>query len=295
MPTYRLVLRPLVAALIAVVAACQARAGEMTWIMPDFPPAGIIVNGKPSNGISDQVVKYIVSQWPQATHRYMYANPKRVWTMLAAGQNACLAGALRTPERERLVYFRNVNLLVPPEVIVRPESLPSVPVSAGKVDPAALMRAPGLRGVVIERRAYGGSIDTLLSRRETSANVAREAVGSYGRNIFQMLALGRADYTIDYDFTLAYEMQKNPALAKLKIVPLLDTEPFVVGAVACPRTAWGLTAIRKIDAILGTPEGAAVAAHAQYQWMTQSTLLRYREQMKDFFKKLDRADPAGFK
>lgn len=297
MPSDRPLFRTLAAALAAaVLAALPARAEEpMSWLMLDFPPASIVVNGKPGDGMSDQIVKYLISKWPRAEHRFVYANPSRVWTLLAAGEHMCLAGGLRTPERERLAYLRNVGLLAPPQVILRAEALAATPLSAGKVDAAALMRIPALRGVVIERRAYGTAVDALLSSPATSPNVVRATAGGYRKNIFKMLTMGSADYTIDYDFTLAYEVQQHPELAALKIVPVLGADQLVVTSVACPRTPWGLAAIERIDRILATPEGATALAKAQYRWMTPDTLQRYQPQMDEFFRKLARADPAGFK
>ena len=104
-----------------LLANAPARAAEtITWLMSDFPPVGELIDGKPGNGMADQVVRYLVSRWPQAEHRFLYANPNRAWSQMASGQHVCFANALRTTDREKLAYFRNAYLLPPPQLIVRP-------------------------------------------------------------------------------------------------------------------------------------------------------------------------------
>jgi uncharacterized protein (TIGR02285 family) len=139
-----------------LTAACAARAGDvMTWLMPDFPPVGMPVDGQPTNGMADRIVKYVIGKWPEFSHRVLYANPNRVWSMIASGEHVCFTGALRTPERDKSAYFRNMYLLPPPQLVVRPEAPAAIPLNArGEADPAALLGSPALRGLVIEKRAH---------------------------------------------------------------------------------------------------------------------------------------------
>lgn len=277
----------LIAALM--LANAPARAAEtITWLMSDFPPVGELIDGKPGNGMADQVVRYLVSRWPQAEHRFLYANPNRVWSQLASGQHACFANALRTPEREKLAYFRNAYLLPPPQLIVRPAVLAALPVNArGEADLAALLRVPQLRGLVVEKRSYGPAIDVLLGDAASAPGLKRVAPGNYGRNILTMLALNRADYTIELDFVMTHAILQSPELASLKSVPLAGGPGLLVGGIACPRTAWGREAIRRIDTLLASPEGAAALSQAQMRWISKDATQRYGAAMKEFFRQLE--------
>ncbi len=269
--------------------ACPARAADsMTWLMPDFPPIGIPVHGQPTDGMADQLVKYIVARWPEASHRFLYANPNRVWSMLAAGEQVCFTGALRTPERDRFVYFRNTYLLPPPQLIIRPEVLAAIPLNAkGEAEPGPVMNSPALHGLVIEKRAYGHAVDALLAQPAASPNIKRLAASNYGKTIFTMMTMDRGDYTIDYDFVLAHAASTDTQLARLKAIPLAGADALIVGGIACPRTAWGRGAIQKIDALLASREGSSVLLQAQARWISKESALRYEEAMKEFFRHLE--------
>ncbi|MES2160733.1 MAG: TIGR02285 family protein [Pseudomonadota bacterium] len=269
--------------------ACPARAGEsMTWLMPDFPPIGIPVHGQPTDGMADQLVKYIVSRWPEASHRFLYANPNRVWSMLASGEQVCFTGALRTQERERFAYFRNTYLLPPPQLIIRPEVLAAIPLNArGEAEPGPLMNNASLHGLVIEKRAYGHAVDALLAQPAASPNIKRLAASNYGKTIFTMMTMNRGDYTIDYDFVLAHAALTDTQLARLKAIPLAGADALIVGGIACPRTPWGRATVQKIDALLASHEGSSVLLQAQARWISRESASRYDEAMKEFFRRLE--------
>lgn len=289
MPDVRLPSLPaLLIAILPLAAIPASGADGVTWLMSDFPPVGEPVNGRPGDGMSDRVVKYLVARWPQAAHHFVYANPNRVWSMIAAGEHACFANALRTPEREQLAYFRNAYLLPPPQLIVRPQALSAIALNArGEADLPTILRQPGLRGLVVEKRSYGPAIDAQLGNPAAGAHLKRLAPGNYGRNILTMLNMNRADYTIELDFVMTHAITQSADLAKLKIVPLAGSADLLVGGIACPRTAWGRAAIRQIDRLLASPEGSAVLSQAQMRWISKDSTRRYGAAMKDFFHRLE--------
>ncbi|MYN06614.1 TIGR02285 family protein [Pseudoduganella aquatica] len=273
--------------------AAQAK-DVMTWVMPDFPPAAIPVNGKPGNGVADQAVNFITARWPDAEHRYIYANARRTWEILERGEAVCFPAALRTPERERIAYFSNTNLLPPPVLIVRGASLPSVPLnSAGEADLAALLERAKLHGIVVDKRSYGAAADGAIARRPRHSSLQIIPVSSYGGNILRMIAAKRADYTLDYDFALAYEMSRAPELATLKTVAVAGGSAPVTVGVACPRTPWGRAAIRRIDRLLGTREGAAALMQAQTRWQTEASRQRHAAALAEFTRQRGKPSPAS--
>lgn len=277
----------------ALLLALPLRAQEqMTWLMSDFPPVTIPVNGMPTKGIADQIVRYLASHWGHDDHRYVYANSKRTWHMLQRGSQACFAAALRTPERERTAYFSNTSLVPPPVLIVRADALAALPLTpAGEVDLARLLAKRSLHGALVENRSYGAQLDAQLAQRPADANLEQTAIGDYGRNVLLMVARQRADYTFDYDFALAYGQTVQPELAQLRTVAVAGVTQAVVAGVACPRTPWGRKMIRKIDAILGTPAGADMLMRAQDSWLTEHGKQRYRSQMQEFQRQRSHASP----
>lgn len=283
------------AGLLALLLAPGAAhcAETMTWVMPDFAPASIPVNGKPGKGIADQAVNFVMQHWP-AQHRFIYANATRTWQMLAQGEEVCFAAALRTPERERIAYFSNTNRVPPPQLVVRTDALPGVPLNAaGEADLDALLAQETLRGLLVDKRSYGAVADAAIARKPSGAKLQATPAGNYGKNIFKMIVAGRADYTMDYDFAYAYERAQAPELAALTVVPVAGGGAPVTVGVACPRTAWGRAAIMKIDRLLGTREGAAALVRAQSTWQTSASRQRYAADTAEFARQRARPAPAA--
>jgi hypothetical protein len=67
-------------ALCLLAAACTASAqARMTWMLPDFPPVSMPVDGRPGDGITHALLKFIVARWDGQDHHYVIANSKRIW------------------------------------------------------------------------------------------------------------------------------------------------------------------------------------------------------------------------
>lgn len=262
--------------------AVQAR-DVMSWLMPDVPPASMPVHGQPTSGIADQVVRYVIGHWPEAEHRFIYANPKRTWLMIERGEQACVVAALYTAERAPLAHFVDTNLVPPLQLIVRAETLAQLPLNErGEADLQKVLAERRLRGVVVERRSYGQLVDRMLAARPADARLETTAVGDFGRNVLRLVAHGRADYTIDYDYALQFSSRGEPAIGKLHPVPIAQNNKLMLAGIACPRNAWGLAAARRIDRIVGTREGAAALLKAQNSWHTQASQQRYAAQISEF-------------
>jgi uncharacterized protein (TIGR02285 family) len=275
--------RPALALCAALLATGAQARDKMSWLMPDVPPASMPVDGKPTTGIADQIVLYISAHWPDAEHRFIYANPKRTWLMIERGEQACVVAALRNAERDKLAYFVNTNLVPPLQLVAQESTLPRLPLNAhGEADLQKLLADPVLRGIVVERRSYGAAVDELLARRPANSRLETTSVGDYGRNVLKLVVHGRVDYTLDYDYALQYASKSEPEVGALKTVPIAQNNKPMLGGIACPRNAWGMATVKRIDQIVGTPEGAAAMIKAQNSWHTPASQQRYAAQISEF-------------
>lgn len=277
-------MRRLAAFLLAATLLPSAQARDtMSWLMPDIPPASMPQDGKPTTGIADQIVLYIMAHWPQVEHRFIYANPKRTWLLLEKGETACVVAALRTAERAKLAHFVDTNLVPPLQLVVQESTLRKLPLNAhGEADLRQVLADPRLRGIVVERRSYGAAVDRLLAARPAASRLETTSVGDFGRNVLKLVSHGRADYTIDYDYSLQYARRSEPDIGKLHTVPIAQNSQPMVAGIACPRNAWGRATARHIDRIVGTREGAAAMVKAQNSWHTEASQQRYAAQIGEF-------------
>ena len=277
-------------ALSFVCAATQTMAADkpvMTWLLLDLPPTSIIVDGKLTDGISDSTLKLIIQEWPEVDHKIVVVNGARGMAYLAEGFPACFAGIIMTPEREKLAYFSQTHQAAPLQLIARADVVGKLAKnSKGEVMPATLFDRTDLRGIVVPQRSYSPVLDALLNLRGPQSGIRNALAADSGANILKMLNLGRGDYTLEYDFVLAYQQKKNPELLQppgLKSVPIAGTASPRVG-IGCPHTDWGREAVMKIDAIM-----VKIAKHPDYlnsqtKWLTPDALKSFKRAQDEFFK-----------
>lgn len=257
---------------------------KITWLASDHAPA---MSGVDASGVTSRVIAYLGKQWPQVQHEIVFANAKRSWQMIESGDEVCRANMVRTPEREKVAYFINTQLTPPPQLVVRRDKLAKLPRNAaGEVPLPRLFADTGLRGALIDGRSYGPALDELIAARPANSAVALYSPKDFGARILQMISLGRADYSIDQDMALV--MAGNPK--DLVTVPIQGASELVMAGIACPRTPWGLAAIRGIDRAYGRPEGAASLREGLMRWLTPETKAHYAARFDAFYR--ERAKPS---
>lgn len=268
---------------------------RITWLVGDALKPG---SGQEAARPSDELIGFIKTRLTDIEHPQQLANAKRSWQFLAQGSEMCVANSVLTAERARVAYFTQTALMPPPQLVVRRDRLGDVPLnSAGQVVLARLFAQGKLRGALVEGRSFGPEIDAQLQvqmkRQEAASDVALYTFGDFGSRVLPMLVRGRADYAIEYDLALVWLAGSEPNIDELTTVPIQGAaEPLRVG-IACPRTAWGLAAVKRVDAALGSPEGAALLRQMMVQQLTPQTRQRYALQFEAFYAARSRPS-AGF-
>jgi len=289
---------PTLLALLLTAASLHAgaetvpRVDTITWLSGEPSPAADSISSRSNAALSDRLVPYMLAHWPQVRHQIVQANPRRAWQMLSNGEQVCQSSSVRTAEREKLAYFTNTLMGPPLQLIVRRDRLATLPRNAaGEVELARLLADERLRGALVDGRSYGGFIDGLLDRRPAGGkSLALYASADFGSKILPMLGMGRADYTIGYDVALSQARVVDARLGDLLTQPIAGASEPMLAGVACPRTPWGLAAIRGIDKVLGTPAGAAMLRESAERWLTPEARQLYSARMDAFYK--ERAKPS---
>ncbi len=289
----------------AAVRATDAEVHQITWLMPDSKVAGL-GTGR-SLGFSDRLVGYLSEHLPHIQHRSLVANSKRSWQLLARGEPVCIPAALRTPEREALAYFIDAQWVPPPQLIVRRDRVERVPRnSAGEVDLARLLSDSKLRGALFEGRSYGPHLDNLLKQAQGSSAIALYAHAGASDKLLNMVLADRADYTLDYNFMLRLRAPDHEAIqrspppasgpggdADLLTLPVQGAEEGMIGAMACPRNAWGMGALRQVDRVLGTPAGARFLREAVEGLLSPDIRRHYGPKIDAFYRERARPSKPG--
>lgn len=281
----------------------------ITWVVSNTMA---VPDGDKMRRPADELTQWLQARLPGVGLKPVVANAERSWALIREQQQACHAGAARTPERERQAYFTNTWLVPPPQLIVRLDRRAALPVDArGAVDLEALLRDASQRGVVTQGRSYGTALDAMLGAAPATAQLQRVFGGDYGSNLLPMLIQGRADYTLDYPNTLVAFASRHAGDSQLSSRPAGESQPPsrapgeqlaalpikgasdpVISGIACPRTPWGQAAIRLLDTALGTPEGAAMLRDTLRVSLPLDTQQAYREVWDAFFKRRARPTPG---
>lgn len=265
-------------------------AERITWLMPEFaladPQSAAQTPGQARKGMAEPMAEHLMRHWPEATHEVVLANAKRSWRMIEAGEQACHLVSLRTPDREQLAYFANTHLVPPVQLILRRALLTQLPRGpGGDVDLDRLLFEGRLRGALIEGRSYGKRLDTQLLRRPPQA-IDLYVPSDFGGRLLQMVAMGRADYTIDYDFTLQLQREQQPGLKELVSLPILGSSEPMLSGVACPRNEWGRRIIARVEKIFGSPAGVDALRRNFDHWTTPEARAVYGSRINQFYNEL---------
>ncbi|MDT9001995.1 hypothetical protein RQP53_22145 [Paucibacter sp. APW11] len=271
------------ALLVAVPSRAQQPLAEpMLWLLPEFDVDEAQQKANADKHLLRPLTDYLIQHWPEEHHELLVATVRRRWKLMASAEKACILVALRTPEREAIAYFLDTNLYPPVQLIAPRSRIGELPRNAqGEVDLAQLLRLPSWHGALIEGRSYGPKLDALLSQAPPSA-LSYYTPRDFGERLLQMVQIGRADYTIEFDSTLSRKREQSGTMQELLALPIQGIGEPLVAAIACVRNDWGRQALVKIDALLRTPKGVAALRQSFDRWMTPETRARYLDRLEAY-------------
>jgi len=227
----------------------------------------------------------LAPQMPDVPFTIRHANIKRIWKELLSGAPVCSSALYYRREYAASTYFTPTFVSAPPVVAVWPETVSSVPGSTRGVAQLPLLMHSGLKGAAISGRNYGDVVNAMIARRPGDSSLTLlESSGSSARGI-EMLVQRRVEYLIV--FASEFEEPNAPRQARVdrpRLLPIEGAEVMVRAGVVCPRTPWGLMAMRRLDAVLSTPTSVAQLRLAQDELLVPSDRKRYAAQVQDFFK-----------
>lgn len=274
---------------------------KITWLMPEVdtvaPPSPGAASVPVRRGLAQPLSDYLTANWgTPAKHEVLIANVKRSWRMVEDGEQACHLGVLRTPEREAVAYFFDTHLIPPHQLMVRRAALGKLPRHVdGDADLEKIWAEKQLRGAVVAGRSYGPGLDALLARRPPGA-IEEYTTSDFGGNMLAMIAVGRAGYTIEFDFVLAGQQEWSAAggaggangnakvsTADLVSVPIEGFSSPVVSGIACPRNAWGKRTIDQVERVLGTPQAKQFMRDEFISHLSPEARARYGPRIDAFY------------
>lgn len=218
----------------------------ITWMLADFPPLRIIGGPFAGQGPSDMIHELMRRELPEFDHKTVTANVARTVEEIKNRKQVLTIGLIPTPERNEMVLFSLPCALAPPvALIVRQEDLSKYPAT---VSLGSFIETDKL-GISLSR-SYGATVDAALRQIMPNDNVFIDSSDKLFENLAKMLLLKRIDGVLGFPFEAMFNAKTSQSADRIAIIPITETEQYVIGRIAAPKTEWGRKMISRVNEIL---------------------------------------------
>ncbi|WP_319540982.1 transporter substrate-binding domain-containing protein [uncultured Pseudodesulfovibrio sp.] len=239
----------LLTALLLTPISAKARTSDtLTWLYFNFPPV-YIRHDTNVTGYGKQIIDIINAETKNTKHRMLFATPGRMIEDIKAKKNVLILGLIKTPEREKIMYFSKYpcRLASASVIAIRSEDkakfAPNGTASAKKLfDNKTLIFGdiPNIR--------YG-ALDGLVTENKVQHRTISTPEGL--PHLLGMLVRKRIDWTITDPMAATYLERQNSWDNEIIMVPISEApQEFIPGYIVAPKTEWGAKMMQHVDAIL---------------------------------------------
>ncbi len=261
---------------------------RITWMKYDWPPVYISKGLYKGQGNADAILKFFQEQLYEYDHITIQVNPARAIKLMKDGEKVCMVGTLKTPERERFLYYAiPIGITLPNAIIVKKNRLSSFK-NVENISLEKLLKNKKLRGGIIKKRSYTPVIDQILNKYTGQPNLYVQSSSRMAENLLKMLLADRIDYIIEYPWVTVF-LEK--ILGKKEIttsIAIEETKPFSFGMVACPKNRWGSKVIKRINQILLKSRPTPEYREFVERWNSKKDLIRIRKGYNEIFLKMNK-------
>ena len=232
----------------------QNSENEIIWLRAHFPPASILKGPAAGTGTVDRMQILLERELPTITHIKMDGNYKRILHELKSRKPACATAILKTPEREKFVYYSVPFIVIYPNgLVIEKVMIDKVRKfidAEGRVDLGKLILQGNLKIGYSSGRAYGQAIDNAVNQHKGSPNL-EPLYHTLFLGILKMIE-GKRD--VQGAFGFAREIGYFKKIGQLKEdfiwLPIAGMPSHLLGHMGCAKTPWGAKMIQQINKIL---------------------------------------------
>jgi len=225
-------------------------AEELLWPYFHYPPL-YNVEKKEISGYGMHVQKILRNKMPGYDHKMIQTQPARLFEELKNGEKYIAYGPVKTPEREKYLYFSLPCRLVFTDCVVINRKTAKRYLIGSMISLQKLAKDKNLVMGHTKGASYGNKLDGIL--KDNKKSLIQEIVtGEEGENRqLKMIRDDRIDWMI-WDPLDLNKMLTNLAMHKdFGIYEIYEKEQaFIYAHIVVPKTSWGKQMIRKINTIL---------------------------------------------
>ncbi|MCP3873334.1 MAG: transporter substrate-binding domain-containing protein [Desulfobacteraceae bacterium] len=225
-------------------------AEEILWPYFHYPPLYNVEKGKIS-GYGVHVQKTLSNKMPGYDHKMIQTQPARLFEDLKNGEKYIAYGPVKTPEREKYLYYSLPCRLVFTDRVVMKRDAAKKYLISSMISLQKLAKDKNLVMGHSKGASYGNKLDGILKDNKKSL-IQEILTGEEGElRQLKMIQDGRIDWMIWDPLALKTFLNNLDMHKDFKIYEIYEKEyAFIYAHIVVPKTSWGKQMIRKINTIL---------------------------------------------
>ncbi len=259
---------------------------QIIWKNFNYPPMSISHGPLQDQGYTDLMQKYLINNLKNYQHVREVSIIQRTIKEMKTNRVVCNTSLLKTTQRLDYIAFSDPAYLIHPVgAIVASEKRKEFETYINKdniLDFDQVIASGQFNIAIMEHRAYGKDIQTILDLHQKSPNLQRYKNSLQSNMLYKLLLHGsRVDLILGYPVELVYLARKlDASLNKYTFLPISSHEYMMEGYIGCTKSYQGTEIIKKINKILNNG-GKELAITEYIKWLdpeTKAAYLKYIEQ-----------------
>ena len=228
---------------LLILISCASLASErqeIIWLSDD---ENYVKNFRQTtaDNIDSDTNNLLLAKLKQFDIRLQYTPLGRIEKLMTSGENYCIANRLKNSARvKENIFSLPLNLFVGLRLYSTQSVAPTLMSSTGELNSLhdLFLTQPENLLLVSRGRSYGDILDQQIADI-TEKNLYMLSGQSYVKAAFEMLAHNRVDYIIEYPAEVTIMLRKYPRELNLNSVSINGSKNYVIGYLACNKSALG--------------------------------------------------------
>jgi uncharacterized protein (TIGR02285 family) len=224
---------------------------KIIWPYFAYPP-WFISEKEPPEGILIDIQNLLAGEMPGYEHEYALISPARFFKEMERGKNHCVAGLLKTAQRESFLYYSELpcRITIYGGMIIRKKDIHRFG-NQTSVSLIQLLKEGKNKLGTLNNIVYFKDINEILVQYANDGNTTYLAGRHAFDQLMKMLDAERVDYILAEPFLAYYLFNSLNLNNEIAILSIKEVNNSVgLGYVACTKNEWGDRVIKEINAVL---------------------------------------------
>jgi len=244
----------------------------LRWYLTDWPPAFILEGANKGKGYADEIIDLLEVGMPNFKHERVVIPYPRILSYLESGEEGCYPTNIYEKKHDYGLVSAPIILVTGHNIYIHQSKKNLFPVSQ-KISLAAILQNRDIKLGIRGDLEFGPTLSPILKKHKDQENVILRTSPDLADGLVKMLALGRFDFLIEYNFVMKFVTDKlGVPMADFVEIPIKENQgEFVRGAIECPDTKWGQQIIAQINDILNRTRDTIALRELNEKWFVSKS------------------------